>query len=66
MQAERFLAAHPEFTRAPIDPLALGGEPGWVTASGDLRTRPDHMAIDTPGLSGMDGFHAARFRRSAL
>ena len=64
-QIDAFLAHHPQFTREPIDIVALGGEAAWLTAAGDLRTLPCHMQLDLPEFSGMDGFYVARLRRSA-
>ena len=50
---ERFLAAHPTFSRAPISE----GETGFTpTAEGDLRTHPAMLA----DRGGMDGFFIAR------
>ena len=62
-QIERLLAAEPDFERVAIDPPAIGAGPDWITPVGELRTLPFHMALATPELSGMDGFHAARLRR---
>lgn len=64
-QTDAFLARHPEFTREPVDILALGGDKDWLTPAGDLRTLPCHLPLDPPELSGMDGFYVARLRRSA-
>ncbi|MFC7333810.1 16S rRNA (cytosine(967)-C(5))-methyltransferase RsmB [Rhodocista pekingensis] len=57
-QIETLLARRPDLTRVPVDPAELGGLTGAVTAAGDVRT--------TPGLipGGMDGFFAARLRRT--
>jgi 16S rRNA (cytosine967-C5)-methyltransferase len=54
------LDAHPEFARAPVTPEELFGHSEWITADGDLRTLPCHMS----DKGGMDGFYAARLRRS--
>lgn len=62
-RAEAFLATHPDFERAPIDPATLGLGPDAVTAEGDLRTLPDGLA-DLPGTrGGLDGFFAFRASR---
>jgi 16S rRNA (cytosine967-C5)-methyltransferase len=50
---QRFLAAHPEFARAPIAEAETGISP---TAEGDLRTHPAMLADQ----GGMDGFYIAR------
>jgi len=58
-QIEAFLAAHPEFSRAPLSSDELFGHSEWVTPEGDLKTLPCHMA----DLGGMDGFYATRLKR---
>jgi len=45
--------------RAPIDAAELGGHTEFVTAEGDLRTLPSHLAE----CGGLDGFYAARLTR---
>ncbi|WP_220443702.1 RsmB/NOP family class I SAM-dependent RNA methyltransferase [Paracoccus luteus] len=51
------LARHPGLT---VDPAALPGlDPGWITAQGAIRTRPDHW----PDRGGLDGFFVVRLRR---
>jgi 16S rRNA (cytosine967-C5)-methyltransferase len=57
-QIAAFLAAHPDFTRAPITADELFGHDEWITPDGDLRTLPFML----PG--GMDGFYAARLKRT--
>jgi 16S rRNA (cytosine967-C5)-methyltransferase len=47
----------------PIRPGEIAGADGFVTPQGFLRTAPADMTMDTPELSGLDGFFAARFRR---
>jgi 16S rRNA (cytosine967-C5)-methyltransferase len=54
-----FLSMHPEFSRAPITESEIFGHSEWITPDGDLRTLPFQL----PG--GMDGFFAARLKRSA-
>jgi 16S rRNA (cytosine967-C5)-methyltransferase len=56
-----FLAAHPNFERAPISAAELGGEARFVTSAGDMRTLPSHWAE----IGGLDGFYACRLRRTA-
>ncbi len=58
-QIAAFLAAHPEFARAPVMPDDVFGHSEWITTEGDLRTLPCHL----PDIGGMDGFYAARLRR---
>jgi 16S rRNA (cytosine967-C5)-methyltransferase len=58
-QIAGFLAAHPEFARAPIAAEELFGHSEWITPEGDLRTLPCHLS----DKGGMDGFYAARLRR---
>ncbi len=55
-----FLAAHPEFSRAPITADEVFGHSEWITPEGDLRTLPCHFS----DKGGMDGFYAARLRRT--
>jgi len=57
-QIAAFLAAHPEFTRDPITAEEIFGHADWITPEGALRTLPFHLE------GGMDGFYAARLRRS--
>ena len=58
-QVEAFLAAHPEFARESLTATDVFGHSEFITADGDLRTLPCHLAE----LGGMDGFYAARLRR---
>jgi 16S rRNA (cytosine967-C5)-methyltransferase len=59
-QIAAFLSAHPEFVRVPITAEDVFGHSEWVTPEGDLRTLPCHLS----DKGGMDGFYAARLRRS--
>jgi 16S rRNA (cytosine967-C5)-methyltransferase len=59
-QIAAFLYAHPEFTRLPITADDVFGHGEWISPEGDLRTLPCHL-LD---LGGMDGFYAARLKRS--
>ena len=59
-QIAGFLAAHPEAARIPVT-AAETGDPGFVNAYGDLRTRPDFWA----DVGGMDGFYASRIEKPA-
>jgi 16S rRNA (cytosine967-C5)-methyltransferase len=55
---EAALAAHPAAERVPVGPEEIGGLAEPITAAGDLRTLPCHLAP----LGGLDGFFAARLR----
>ena len=57
-QIDAFLNAHPEFARAPIGAGELFGHTEWLTPQGDLRTLPFQWE------GGIDGFYAARLKRS--
>ena len=59
-QIASFLSAHPEFARAPITMDDVFGHSEWITPDGDLRTLPCHLG----DKGGMDGFYAARLRRT--
>lgn len=61
-QAEAFLARHPDFRREPVAPGEVGGEAGFVTARGELRTLPCHWPAGED-RGGLDGFFAVRLRR---
>ena len=50
------LVRHPGLRQMPLDPAALGLDPGMGTAAGGLRLRPDHWAA----RGGLDGFYIAR------
>lgn len=55
-QIDAFLKRHPVFTRKPITAAELGGLEDSITADGDVRVLPNHLAA----LGGMDGFFVAR------
>jgi 16S rRNA (cytosine967-C5)-methyltransferase len=57
------LATDSRLQRRPISPAEVGGIEEIVTAAGDLRTLPCHLADPDPRLGGLDGFFAARFER---
>ena len=58
-RAEAFLQQQTEFERLPLVAAELGGWTEGITANGDLRTLPSHLA----GEGGLDGFYAARLVR---
>jgi 16S rRNA (cytosine967-C5)-methyltransferase len=64
-QIARFLSMNSDFMRAPIEAGETGIDRSWLTPEGDLRTLPCHLANPDPGLSGLDGFYAARLVRAA-
>jgi 16S rRNA (cytosine967-C5)-methyltransferase len=49
--------------RRPIEAHEVAGVSEAVTAAGDLRTLPFHLADPDPRMAGMDGFYAARLDR---
>ncbi len=56
---EGFLKSGAPFTRQPIRADEVGGLEEVLTAAGDLRSLPCHLA----DRGGMDGFYAARLKR---
>ena len=65
-----FAATHPEFVLEPVAAGELGDDAALRemivrdgAAAGTLRTTPDMLRMGEPAASGLDGFHAARFRR---
>lgn len=48
----------------PPAPGELPGADGFIDAGGWLRTTPADLPLATPRLSGLDGFFAARLRRT--
>jgi 16S rRNA (cytosine967-C5)-methyltransferase len=63
-QVAPFLQHHSEFAFDPIAPAEIAGLGHLLTSSGALRTLPCHGFGEEPVYQGMDGFFAARFRRS--
>ncbi len=60
---ERFLAERAaEVELDPIRPDEVPGTANYLDARGRLRTTPADLDLGAPGLSGLDGFFAARFR----
>jgi 16S rRNA (cytosine967-C5)-methyltransferase len=58
-----FLAEAGNVEHEPIRPGEIPGADEFLTGEGTLRTTPAGMQLGTPGISGLDGFFAARFRR---
>lgn len=63
-QVRRFLAANAQFERVPIDASETGGLADLVSGEGDLRSLPFHLDMGRDELSGIDGFFAARLKRT--
>ncbi|ACL60066.1 RsmB/NOP family class I SAM-dependent RNA methyltransferase [Methylobacterium nodulans] len=63
-QADAFLARHSDFARLPIAAEEVGGETGFVSERGDLRTLPSHWPDAAGGRGGIDGFFAVRLRKA--
>ncbi len=59
-QIAAFLRERADFARDPIAPDDIV-DAGFLTPEGDLRTLPSHLT----DRGGMDGFYAARLRRTA-
>ena len=59
-QIDDFLRRHEDFCRDPVRAAEMFALTDIVSAEGDLRTLPCHLAED----GGMDGFYAVRLRRS--
>lgn len=59
-QVDAFLARWPEFSRVAVRVEEVFGHSEFIDANGDLRTLPCHLA----DRGGMDGFFAARFKRT--
>jgi 16S rRNA (cytosine967-C5)-methyltransferase len=60
-----FLATAAGVAADPILPGEIAGVDEFLTGQGTLRTTPADMDLGSPGISGMDGFFAARMRRNA-
>ncbi len=57
---EKLLAQNENIERVPLEMSEIGGLAEALTPAGDLRTLPCHFA----GQGGIDGFYAARLRRT--
>lgn len=62
-QIAQLLRRNPDLSRDPIRPEEIGGLAECINQDGELRTLPFHLAGETPRLSGLDGFFAARLTR---
>ncbi len=59
-----FLAEAAGMIDDPILPGEIAGIDAFLTPRGTLRTTPADMRLGAPGISGLDGFFAARMRRA--
>lgn len=58
-----FLAQTPGIVADPLKPGEIAGIDAFLTPEGTLRTTPADLNLGSPGISGLDGFFAARMRR---
>lgn len=58
-----FLARVPGVVEDPVLPGEFAGLDPYLTPEGTLRSTPAGMDLGGPGISGLDGFFAARLRR---
>lgn len=58
-----FLAQTPAVVLDPVRPDEIPGIAAFVSPEGFLRTTPAGLPMETPQLSGLDGFFAARLRK---
>ncbi|OQM73825.1 RsmB/NOP family class I SAM-dependent RNA methyltransferase [Manganibacter manganicus] len=61
---ETFLTENPAIVLDPIKPDEIAGVQPFITPAGALRTTPAGLDMETPALSGLDGFYAARLRKA--
>ncbi|MDB5508338.1 MAG: Sun protein [Hyphomicrobiales bacterium] len=64
-QIAQLLRRNPDLARDPVRAEEIGGLSACITPEGDLRTLPFHLSGDSPRLSGLDGFFAARLVRGS-
>ena len=60
-----FLAGNKTIADDPLQPGEIDGIDAFLTSQGTLRTTPADLDLGAPGISGLDGFFAARMRRVA-
>lgn len=58
-----FLADSAAVDNDPVQTGEVPGMDGFITADGTMRTTPADLDLGAPGVSGLDGFFAARMRR---
>jgi 16S rRNA (cytosine967-C5)-methyltransferase len=61
---EAILKEHADLAAEPIRSGEIAGIEPFVTPRGALRTTPADLDFGSPALSGLDGFFAARFRKT--
>jgi 16S rRNA (cytosine967-C5)-methyltransferase len=61
---QEFLARTPGVANDPVLPGEIDGIDPFLTPQGTLRSTPAGMDLGSPGLSGLDGFFAARLRKA--
>lgn len=59
-----FLAGTADVVDDPLRPGEVAGIDPFLTPQGTLRTTPADMQLESPDISGLDGFFAARMRRA--
>ncbi|UVK39879.1 MFS transporter [Mesorhizobium sp. AR10] len=59
-----FLVKTPGVADDPLRPGEIAGIDAFLTPQGTLRTTPADLDLGSPGVSGLDGFFAARMRRT--
>ncbi|MFC3207248.1 RsmB/NOP family class I SAM-dependent RNA methyltransferase [Aquamicrobium soli] len=59
-----FLAHAPGVADDPVRPGEFAGLDPYLTPEGTLRSTPAGMDLGAPGISGLDGFFAARLRKA--
>lgn len=64
-QIEALLQRSDAFERVSVNSTELSGLESCITPEGDLRTLPSDYLHEKPQFSGLDGFFAARLRRSS-
>lgn len=60
-----FLARTPDVVDDPVLAGEIAGIDAYLTPQGTLRSTPAGMDLGAPGISGLDGFFAARMRKVA-
>ncbi len=63
-QIAALLSRNADLARDPISADEIGGETSFLTSLGELRTLPSHLPHAEPRMAGLDGFYAARLRRT--
>jgi 16S rRNA (cytosine967-C5)-methyltransferase len=59
-----FLTGTADIVDDPLRPGEIAGIDPFLTPQGTLRTTPADLELESPGISGLDGFFAARMRRA--